>query len=178
MKTERTMLTTMSRAFLMVALLLVLAAGTGMNSCQVHDVQCGDVLDIDHGHYKLSGDLVCPLGSGITRFAALTITGKGVHFNLAGHTITRDDASGRILAQGIAVLGANAHINGGSIVDINCPAASGTGQDCAAIHLFEAPGATINGMSLHNNNTGIMLFGSGNADGARIHTNDITGNLR
>ena len=33
-------------------------------------------------------------------------------------------------------------------------------------------------MSLHNNNVGILGWISGNADGARIHGNDITGNLR
>jgi parallel beta-helix repeat protein len=140
----------------------------------VIDVQCNDVLDIDFGQYKLNGDLVCRRGSGSTRSAALTITGEGVHFNLAGYTITRDDGTGRQLRQGIAVRGANAHINGGSIVDINCPAFGDA--SCAAIQLFEAPGARINGMSLHNNIEGILSLD--NADGARIHSNDITGNLR
>jgi parallel beta-helix repeat protein len=103
-----------------------------------------------------------------------------VHFNLRGYTIS--DRSG-FLRQGIAVRGANAHINNGSIIDINCPEwPVGISQDCAAIHLFDAPGARINGMSLHNNTVGIIsfIFGiiAGNADGARIHGNDITGNLR
>jgi nitrous oxidase accessory protein NosD len=133
------------------------------------------VLDIDFGQYKLNGDLVCRRGTTSPfRLAALTITGEGVHFNLAGYTITRDDGTGRQLRQGIAVRGANAHINGGSIVDINCPVFGD--PNCAAIELFEAPGALINGMSLHNNTVGIFVFG--NADGARIHGNDITGNLR
>ncbi len=190
MKSARTLVTIRSHRFLLVALLLVLAGVTGPGACHVHDVQCGDVLDIDHGQYRLSGDLVCPFTrAGSSRHSSLRsrwagdipgsavmITGDNVHFNLAGHTITRDDGTGAFLEQGIAVLGANAHINGGSIVDINCPPL-GSG-DCTAIRLFEAPGATINGMSLHNNTVGIVSFDSGNADGARIHTNDITGNLR
>jgi hypothetical protein len=110
------------------------------------------------------------------RFAAVTITGDGVHFNMKGHTITRDDGLGRSLQQGIAVRSANAHIHNGSIVDINCPSSSGPG--CAAIRLFDAPGAKINGMSLNNNTVGIISFANGNADGAGIHGNDITGNLR
>jgi parallel beta-helix repeat protein len=80
------------------------------------------------------------------------------------------------LQQGIAVRGANAHIHNGSIVDINCPFWGS--PDCAAIRLFEAPGTRINGMSLHNNTVGIITFSDANANGARIHGNDITGNLR
>jgi hypothetical protein len=160
--------------FLLVALPLLLAGGAlGPNACAPIDVQCGDVLFLDHAQYRLNGDLVCPFNGS---FAAVTITGERVHFNLAGHTITRDDGTGRFLEQGIAVLGANAHINGGSIVDINCPGSND--PDCSAIGLFEAPGATINGMSLHNNTVGIISGSAANADGARIHTNDITGNLR
>jgi hypothetical protein len=135
------------------------------------------VLDLDYGQYRLNGDLECPDNpSG----AAVTITGEGVHFNLAGYTITRDDDTGAFLTAGILVRGANAHINGGSIVDINCPVLND--PDCAAVFLGEAPGARINGMSLHNNTVGIISFSFGgvvgNADGARIHANDITGNLR
>jgi parallel beta-helix repeat protein len=175
MTTETTMVTARSHGFLLAALVLVVAAGMGM---KWQDVQCGDVLDIDRGQYRLSGDLVCPGGS----FAAVTITGEGVHFNLNGYTITRDDDSGANLLAGILVRGANAHINNGSIVDINCPSRLFNQQDCTAIALVEAPGARINGMSLHNNTLGIgsWSFGDvvGNADGARIHGNDITGNLR
>jgi hypothetical protein len=138
------------------------------------DVQCGDVLDVDHGQYKLNGDLVCPNNRPPV---AVYITGEGVHFNLAGYTITRDDDSGAFLTAGILVSGANAHINGGSIVDINCPSLF-FNQDCSAIRLGEAPGARINGMSLHNNTVGIISFTNANANGARIHGNDITGNLR
>jgi hypothetical protein len=83
---------------------------------------------------------------------------------------------GEFLRRGIEVRSANVHINGGSIVDINCPRQNN--QDCAAIRLFDAPGVRINGMSLNNNVVGIMEFNNGNADGARIHGNDITGNLR
>jgi hypothetical protein len=134
------------------------------------------VLDIDYGQYRLNGDLVCPWSSGPAGFAAVAITGEGVHFNLKGYTITRDDGQGVFLQQGIAVRGANAHIHNGSIVDINCP---GWGSpDCAAIRLVVAPGTRINGMSLHNNTVGIISFSSANANGARIHGNDITGNLR
>jgi parallel beta-helix repeat protein len=85
---------------------------------------------------------------------------------------------GEFLQQGIAVIGANAHIHNGSIVDINCPGVVISGRvDCVAIRLIDAPGTRINGMSLHNNTKGINLFGEHNADGARIHGNDITGNL-
>jgi nitrous oxidase accessory protein NosD len=136
------------------------------------------VLDLDYGQYRLNGDLECP--SNASR-AAVTITGERVRFNLKGYTITRDDGSGVFLQEGILVRGANAHINNGSIVDINCPAFFNN-PDCAAIRLGEAPGARINGMSLHNNTVGIISFSFGgivgNADGARIHGNDITGNLR
>jgi parallel beta-helix repeat protein len=175
MKSARTMVTGGYLRFFLLALPFLLAAAAP-RSCQM-DVQCGDVLDINYGQYRLNGDLVCPNNpSG----AAVTITGEGVHFNLAGYTITRDDVSGSFLKHGIAVKGANAHINNGSIVGINCPAFGN--QDCAAIFLGEAPGARINGMSLHNNTLGIgsWSFGDvvGNADGARIHGNDITGNLR
>jgi nitrous oxidase accessory protein NosD len=170
MKSVRTKVTAWHLGFFLVALPLLLAVGP--NSCLI-DVQCGDVLDINYGQYRLNGDLVCPNNpSG----AAVTITGEGVHFNLAGYTITRDDVSGRFLLRGIAVRGANAHIRGGSIVDINCPVTHD--QNCSAIRLFEAPGARINGMSLNNNTIGITSFTSGNADGARIHGNDITGNHR
>lgn len=160
--------------FLLVALPVLLAVGP--KACPI-DVQCGDMLDVDHGQYRLNGDLVCPNNpSG----AAVTITGERVHFNLAGYTITRDDDTGGFLTEGILVRGAKAHINGGSIVDINCPALND--EDCAAIYLGEAPGARINGMSLHNNTVGIVSFSFGgvvgNADGARIHGNDITENLR
>jgi len=92
------------------------------------------------------------------------------------------------LLAGIVVRGANAHINGGSIVGINCPDVPQVpiAQDCSGIFLGEAPGVRINGMSLHNNTVGIITFSfdgafggiDGNADGARIHSNDITGNLR
>jgi hypothetical protein len=164
--------------FLLVALPLLLAGGAlGPNGCAPPiDVQCGDELALDHAQYRLSGDLVCPDNpSG----AAVTITGERVHFNLAGHTITRDDGSGRFLEQGILVRGANAHINNGSIVDINCPALND--PDCAGIFLGEGPGVRINAMSLHNNTVGIISFSFGgvvgNADGARIDGNDITGNL-
>ena len=75
-------------------------------------------------------------------------------------------------------MGANAHINGGSIVGFDCPDAPAR-EDCAAIHLLAAPGVRINGMSLNNNVIGIKTIGSTrNVDGARIHDNDITGNLR
>jgi parallel beta-helix repeat protein len=170
MKTARMMETVRPLGFLLLALPFLLAAGP--KGCAI-DVQCGDLLAFDYGQYKLNGDLVCPDNpSG----AAVTITGEGVHFNLAGYTITRDDVSGSFLKHGIAVKGANAHINNGSIVGINCPAFGN--QDCAAIRLFEAPGAWINGMSLQNNIVGIVLDLFANADGARIHGNDITGNLR
>jgi hypothetical protein len=135
------------------------------------------VLDVDYGHYRLSGDLVCPDNPS---HAAVTITGKRVHLNLSGFTITRDDDTGVLLTEGILVRGANAHINGGSVVDFNCPATED--PDCAGIFLGEAPGARINGMSLHNHMNGILSFSFGgivgNADGARIHGNDITANLR
>jgi hypothetical protein len=175
MKSARTINTAGRLGFLLVAVPLLLAVGP--NACPVIDVQCGDVLDVDYGQYRLNGDLECPNNLFST---AVIITGEGVHFNLAGHTITRDDGTGRFLQRGILVRGANAHINGGTIVDINCPALNDF--NCAAIFLGEAPGALINGMSLHNNTVGIdsFSFGSvvGNADGARIHSNDITGNLR
>ena len=172
MKSARTLKTAPALGFFLVAVPLLLAVGP--NACPVIDVQCGDVLDIDFGHYKLNGDLVCPFGPLGRRDTALTMTGEGVHFNLAGHTITRDDDTGRVLQRGIFVSGANAHIRGGSIVDINCPILNN--PNCAAIVLGEAPGARINGMSLHNNTVGIISFSD--ADGARIHSNDITGNLR
>jgi parallel beta-helix repeat protein len=132
------------------------------------------VLDVDYGQYRLNGDLECPNN---LFSSAVIITGEGVHFNLAGHTITRDDGTGRFLQRGILVRGANAHINGGTIVDINCPALNDF--NCGAIFLGEAPGVLINGMSLHNNTVGIISFQSprGNSDEARIHGNDITGNL-
>ncbi len=175
MTSTRTMVKSGHLRFLLVALPLLLAGGAlGPNGCAPLDVQCGDVLDIDHAQYRLSGDLVCPLTD--PSRTAVTITGERVHFNLAGHTITRDDGTGRRLLLGIAVQSANAHINGGSIVDINCPPLNN--ENCAAIDLFDAPGARINGMSLHNNNAGILLFREDNAAGARIHGNDITGNLR
>jgi parallel beta-helix repeat protein len=104
----------------------------------------------------------------------VTITGEGVHFNLRGYTITRDDDTGVFLRAGIDVRGANAHVNNGSIVDFDCP----IDPDCSAIRLFEAPGAWIGRMSLHNNTVGITSLNQANADGARIHGNDITGNLR
>jgi nitrous oxidase accessory protein NosD len=137
------------------------------------------VLDIDHGQYRLNGDLVCSWPSGPAGNAAVAITGEGVHFNLKGYTITRDDFNGRFLRRGIEVRGANAHVHNGRIVDINCPVVFTAGrQDCAGIRLIDAPGARINGMSLHNNTVGIILFGGDNANGSRIHGNDITGNLR
>ncbi|MCK5361774.1 MAG: right-handed parallel beta-helix repeat-containing protein [Gammaproteobacteria bacterium] len=174
MKTERTNVTARHLGFFLVALPLLLAVGP--NSCRPIDVQCGDVLDLDHRQYRLTGDLVCPLNAFAAVTAAVLITGEGVHFNLRGYTITRDDDTGRLLRQGILVLGANAHINGGSIVDINCPDHPSNPRDCAAIRLGQAPGVRINGMSLHNNTVGIISFGSGsNAD---VHSNDITGNLR
>jgi hypothetical protein len=137
------------------------------------------VLDLDRGQYRLNGDLECPDNpSG----AAVTITGERVHFNLKGYTITRDDGSGQFLREGIAVSGANAHIHNGSIVDINCPGVVYPDrQDCYAILLIDAAGTRINGMSLHNNTIGIGLHGgdnAGDANGSRIHGNDITGNLR
>jgi hypothetical protein len=97
----------------------------------------------------------------------VTITGEGVHFNLNGYTITRDEDLGLNLSAGIFVRGA-------------CPAVND--PDCSAIFLAEAPGVRINGMSLHNNTIGIssFSFGSvvGNANGAHIDGNDTTGNLR
>jgi parallel beta-helix repeat protein len=174
MKSTRTIKTAGPLGFLLVAVPLLLAVGP--NACPI-DVQCGDVLDVDYGQYRLNGDLECPFS---TMFAAVTITGVGVHFNLAGHTITRDDVSGAFLSQGIAVRSANVHINGGSVVDFNCPALPDSIRTaCAAIRLWEAPGVQINGMSLHNNTVGIISFQSprGNSDEARIHGNDITGNL-
>jgi hypothetical protein len=169
MESARRMVTSGYLRFLLIALPFLLGVG-GARSCQV---QCGDVLDIDHGQYRLTGDLECPFNASL---AAVTITGERVHFNLNGYTITRDDDSGIFLHQGIAVRGAKAHINGGSIVDINCPGVGS--QDCAAIRLFGAPGTKINGMSLHNNVIGIASGNDGTANEARIHGNDITGNLR
>jgi hypothetical protein len=140
------------------------------------------VLDLDYGQYRLNGDLVCPWSrSSPAGNAAVAITGEGVHFNLKGYTITRDDGSGQFLLWGIHVTGANAHINNGSIVDINCPAQSQflIKRDCSGIALAgDVHGARINNMSLHNNNVGILGFRVGNADEVRIHANDITGNLR
>jgi len=156
--------------FLLVALPLLLAVGP--KGCPI-DVQCGDELDIDYGQYRLNGDLECPWNASL---AAVTITGEGVHFNLRGYTIS--DRSG-FLRQGIAVRGANAHINNGSIVDFNCTRMpDDVAQDCAAIRLFEARGAWIGRMSLHNNTVGILSDLFANADGARIHGNNITENLR
>jgi hypothetical protein len=130
------------------------------------------VLDLDYGQYRLNGDLVCPWPSGPAGNAAVAITGEGVHFNLKGYTITRDDGFGRWLRWGIEVTGAKAHINGGSIVDINCPLRR-SDPDCSAIYMHQdAHGAKINGMSLHNNTTGIYVVG--HASGARIHGNDIS----
>jgi parallel beta-helix repeat protein len=132
------------------------------------------VLDIDHGQYRLNGDLVCPFVPWAGA-AVVTITGEGVHFNLKGYTITRDNSSGRRLFSGITVTGANAHIHNGSIVDINCPLRGS--PDCSAIFLrANARGAKINGMSLYNNTQGILAIDQ--ASGARIHGNDISGNLR
>ncbi|MDJ0847781.1 MAG: right-handed parallel beta-helix repeat-containing protein [Myxococcota bacterium] len=135
------------------------------------------MLDIDHGRYRLNGDLVCPDNP---LDAAVTITGERVRFNLGGYTITRDDVTGRFLMAGIVVRGADAHISWGSVVDIACP---GLGdRHCTGIRLREAPGARIIGMALHNNTQGIASSGFGgivgNANGARIYFNDITGNLR
>jgi hypothetical protein len=178
MKSARTIKTAGQLGFLLVALPLLLAVGTNEAGARAMVVECGDVLYVDGGQYRLTGDLECPSNP---RLAAVTITGEGVHFNLRGYTITRDDDTGASLAAGILVRGANAHINNGSIVDINCPALNDN-PDCAGIFLGEAPGARINGMSLHNNTVGISSFSFGgvvgNADGARIHGNDITGNLR
>jgi hypothetical protein len=138
------------------------------------------VLDIDYGQYRLNSDLECPFSGGLAGNAAVVITGEGVHFNLKGYTITRDDASGQFLKWGIRVAGANAHIHNGSIVDINCPAVSQPliKRDCSGIGLGDVQGTKINGVSLHNNNVGILGFRVGNANGVRIHGNDITGNLR
>jgi len=182
MKSARPTKMTGPIGFLLVALPLLVAVGPNARPRPrpMIDVQCGDVLDQDWGFYKLSGDLVCP--NNPSR-AAVTITGEGVHFNLAGFTITPDDFTGVALLAGILVRGAHAHINNGSVVDFNCPILNNS--DCAGIFLGEAPGARINGMSLHNNNAGIISFSFGgvfggvvgNADGARIHGNDITGNL-
>ena len=172
--------TTTHFRFLLVALPILLAlSAAGPRSCPI-DVQCGDVLDVDYGQYRLNGDLVCPWQpSGPAGDAAVAITAEGVHFNLKGYTITQDGMSGQFLQRGVDVSGANAHIHNGSIVDINCPVwHPATRQDCSAIRLIDAPGTRINGMSLHNNTVGITLFGGDNADGARIHGNDITGNLR
>ena len=76
MTTETTMVTARSHGFLLAALVLVVAAGMGM---KWQDVQCGDVLDVDHGQYRLTGDLVCPAGPphvpGLFWQPALTITG-------------------------------------------------------------------------------------------------------
>ncbi len=162
--------------FFLVALPLLLAVGP--KECPgVMDVQCGDVLDVDHGWYRLNGDLVCPFNPS---FAAVTVTGKGVHFNLAGYTITRDDDTGRFLQRGILVRGAHARIRGGSVVGFNCPDT----QDpaCAGISLREAPGVRIHGMSVNENTVGIGSASVGglvgNVDGALIIGNDITGNLR
>jgi len=183
MKSARPTKMTGPIGFLLVALPLLVAVGHNARPRPAMDVQCGDVLDVDYGQYRLNGDLVCP--NNPSR-AAVTITGEGVHFNLAGHTLTRDDASGGFLLAGILVRGAHAHINNGSVVDINCPHEFLNREDCAGIFLGEAPGVRINGMSLHNNTVGIITFSSGsylggvvgNADGARIQGNDITGNLR
>ena len=181
MKTARTRVTTGYLRFILVVVPLLVAANTvGPRGCAI-DVQCGDVLDLDHGQYRLNGDLVCPAGAPSPDEpswggpAAVTITGEGVHFNLNGYTITRDDSSGILLFSGINVTGAYAHINGGSIVDINCPLRGS--PDCSAIFLrANAHGAKINGMSLHNNTQGILAIDQ--ASGARIHGNDISGNLR
>jgi hypothetical protein len=167
-------LSTTHLRFLLVALPLLLAvSAAGPRSCPI-DVQCGDVLDIDHGQYRLNGDLECPDNpSG----AAVTITGERVHLNLKGYTITRDDDSGQFLREGIAVSGANAHIHNGSIVDINCPIVAIGSEDCSGILLSgDAHGARINGMSLHNNTNGV--YAAEQASGVRIHGSDITGNLR
>jgi parallel beta-helix repeat protein len=151
-------------------ILLALPFLLGVKSCGM-GVQCGDVLDRDFGFYKLAGDLECPNNP---EGAAVTITGERVRLNLAGHTITRDDDTGGLLTRGIAVQGANAHIRGGSVVDITCPDRP-FNEYCAGIRLHEAPGTKINGMSLNNNTNGIVMWGD--ADGARINGNDITGNL-
>jgi parallel beta-helix repeat protein len=173
MKFDQTMQKTGTLAFLGVALSLLVALGA---SARPMDVQCGDVLDVDGGQYRLNGDLVCPFDGSS---AAVTITGDGVHFNLRGYTITRDDDTGRFLAQGIAVMGEDVHINGGSVVGIDCPALHASIRgDCAAIRLFNASGVRINGMSLNGNMIGVALFPGDEAEGARIHGNDITGNLR
>ena len=177
MKSARTMVTARHLGFFLVALPLLLAVAP--NSCRPIDVECGAVLDLDHRQYRLAGDLVCPAN---IKMAAVTIMGDGVHFNLKGYTITRDDGSGRWLTRGILVRGANAHIHNGSIVDFNCTRLpDDVAQDCAAMRLLEAPGARINGLSLNNNTVGILSSGgavAGNADGARINGNDITENLR
>jgi len=170
MKSARTIANAGRLGFFLVALPLLLAVGP--KSCLI-DVECGDVLDIDYGQYRLSGDLECPWNSSLR---AVTITGEGVHFNLRGYTIS--DTRG-FLQRGISVEGANAHIHNGSIVDFDCVRRHHSERElCAAIVLHEAPGARINGMSLHNNTVGIVSFTSSNADGARINGNDITGNLR
>jgi hypothetical protein len=176
MKTANSIEAIGGHPFLLAGLLLVVASGTGMKSCDF-DVQCGDVLALDHGQYRLNGDLVCAATS-LSQRDAVTITGNNVHFNLKGHTIRQADTpAGHRLRHGISVRGANAHINGGSVIDFDCP--NTNNPDCAGVRLFEAPGAQINGMSLHNNTIGIFSFRfDGNADGAGIHGNDITGNLR
>jgi parallel beta-helix repeat protein len=173
MKFDQTMQTTGTLAFLGVVLCLRVAFGA---SAPPMDVQCGDVLEVDGGQYRLNGDLVCPAEGSV---AALTITGDGIHFNLRGYTITRDDDKGRSLTQGIAVMGEDVHINGGSVVGIDCPALTDAMRgNCAAIRLFNASGVRINGMSLNGNIIGVALFTGDEAQGARIHGNDITGNLR
>jgi hypothetical protein len=176
MKSAKSTVTVGYLWFILLALPFLIVASTALGSGAM-DVQCGDVLDIDKGQYRLNGDLECPFNVSST---AVTITGNGVHFNLAGYQIGRNDDTGRLLLQGIAVSGANAHINGGSIVDFNCPDITEVfREDCAAIRLIEAPGSQISGMSLHNNTNGIITFGIpvDNADGAHIAGNDITGNL-
>ena len=173
MKSARTKATAGHLGFLLVALPLLLAVGP--RGCPI-DVQCGDVLDLDHGQYRLNGDLECPWNPSL---AAVTITGERVHLNLRGYTIS--DTRG-FLRHGILVRGANDHIHNGSIVDFNCTRLpDDVAQDCAAMRLLEAPGARINGLSLNNNTVGILSSGgavAGNADGARINGNDITENLR
>ncbi len=120
-------------------------------------VACGDNLNVP-GQYMLTGDLSC---SGV--FSALTITASDVHLTLNGFTLSGDGTVTFGIDVGLCVATSGVHINGGTV----------TGFIGAGIFLCNATNAHVNGMTVRENENGILLDGS---DGNHINGNIVTDN--
>lgn len=176
----------MKKNFLLslLGLIMIYAFSQNANAAPISVSTCGETLTTAGGEYVLANNLNC---SGAGDFNGVTIAASNVTFHLAGRTISSDVCDLTRNISGIFVVGGltNVKIDGGTVIGFN----DGI--------VLSSSNSRVEGMTVSNAcSFGILVGGENNrvetsrvsasgdgialspATGARITSNDVSGNVR